>query len=77
MVIKNLRVVTFNGIIENGYIAFSNGVITEVGSNYEGEDAVDGRGQIAMPGFIDIHTHGSCGIDFMDANRHVWIGRKC
>ena len=67
MIIKNLRIVTLNGVIENGYLEFSNGVITNVGSDYEGKDAVDGKNQIAMPGFIDIHTHGSCGIDFMDA----------
>ena len=66
MVIKNLRIVTLEGVIENGYLEFENGVITKVGSNYEGE-AIDGKNQIAMPGFIDIHTHGSCGIDFMDA----------
>ena len=66
MVIKNLRIVTLEGVIENGYIEFENGVITNIGSNYEGE-AIDGKNQIAMPGFIDIHTHGSCGIDFMDA----------
>ena len=66
MVIKKLRIVTLEGVIENGYIEFENGVITNIGSNYEGE-AIDGKNQIAMPGFIDIHTHGSCGIDFMDA----------
>lgn len=69
MIIKNLRIVTLNGVIENGYIEFSNGMITNIGSNYEGLDAVDGNNQIAMPGFIDIHTHGSCGIDFMDASK--------
>ena len=31
------------------------------------DEVVDGNGKIAMPGFVDIHTHGSCGIDFMDA----------
>lgn len=67
MVIKNLRIVTTDGVIDNGYLEFSDGVITKVGSNYEGLEAIDGNNQIAMPGFIDIHTHGSCGIDFMDA----------
>ena len=67
MVIKNLKIVTLNEVIENGYIEFENGIITGIGTNYEGLDAIDGEGKIAMPGFIDIHTHGSCGIDFMDA----------
>ena len=67
MIIKNLKIVTLDRILENGYIKFSDGVIIEIGTNYEGLDAIDGMGKIAMPGFIDIHTHGSCGIDFMDA----------
>ena len=66
MIIKNLRLVTLDKVIENGYIEFNDGVITKIGSNYEGE-AIDGNNMIAMPGFLDIHTHGSCGIDFMDA----------
>ena len=67
MVIKNIRLVTLDKVIENGYIEFNDGIITKIGSNYEGLDAIDGNNLIAMPGFIDIHTHGSCGIDFMDA----------
>lgn len=67
MVIKNLKVVTLDKVIENGYIEFENGVITNIGEGqYDGE-AIDGLGKIAMPGYVDMHTHGSCGIDFMDA----------
>ena len=67
MIIKNLRVVTLDGVIENGYIKEEDGIIKEIGKDYKG-DAIDGMNKIAMPGFIDIHTHGSCGIDFMDAD---------
>lgn len=70
MVIKNLKIVTLNEVIENGYIEFNDGVITKIAQGeYLGDtlEVVDGEGKIAMPGFIDIHTHGSCGIDFMDA----------
>ena len=69
MVIANVKIVTLNKVIENGYIEFNNGVITNIGEGqYLGNDeVVDGNGKIAMPGFVDIHTHGSCGIDFMDA----------
>ena len=68
MIIKNLRLVTLDKVVENGFIEFKDGKIERIGSDYEGLDAIDGNNQIAMPGFIDIHTHGSCGIDFMDAN---------
>ena len=69
MIIKNVKIVTLNEVITNGYIEVKNGVITNVSSGqYCGNDEVfDGLGKVAMPGFIDIHTHGSCGIDFMDA----------
>ena len=67
MIIKNIRVVTLGGVIENGYIEIENGLIKNIGDNCTDKDAIDGKGKIAMPGFIDVHTHGSCGIDFMDA----------
>ena len=67
MVIKNLKIVLEDRIIENGYISFENGIIKEIkAGEYLGE-ALDGNHLIAMPGFIDIHIHGSAGIDFMDA----------
>ena len=34
----------------------------------EATKVVDGAGRIAMPGFIDIHTHGAAGHDVADAN---------
>lgn len=67
MIIKNLKVVTLEKVIENGYIEFENGVITNIGEGQYDGDAIDGLGKIAMPGYVDMHTHGSCGIDFMDA----------
>lgn len=69
MIIKNLRIVTYDKVIEDGFITFEDGVIKEIGCDYRGIDAIDGNNKIAMPGFIDLHTHGSCGIDFMDAKK--------
>ena len=69
MIIKNLRIVTYDKVIEDGFIAFEDGVIKEIGCDYRGINAIDGNNKIAMPGFIDLHTHGSCGIDFMDAKK--------
>ena len=70
MIIKNIKIVTLNEVIENGYIEVKDGLISNISSgDYTGnEEEIDGLGKIAMPGFIDMHTHGSCGIDFMDAN---------
>lgn len=65
-VIKNVKVITPDEIIENGYVAVENGTIVEVGTNYTGADAVDGGGRYLSPGFVDIHIHGGGGSDFMD-----------
>ena len=69
MVLTNLKVVTKDRLIEHGYLQFENGRITAVGEgDYRGDDeCVDKGGLLAFPGFIDIHIHGSMGIDFMDA----------
>ena len=70
MILNNIKIVTRDAVIENGYIEMKDGVIADVRSgSYVGDDEViNGQGKIAFPGFIDIHTHGSCGIDFMDAD---------
>lgn len=71
MVLNNVKIVTLKKVIENGYIEIANKKITKIGEgSYVGEDknVIDCNGKIAMPGFIDMHIHGSCGIDFMDAD---------
>ncbi len=54
------------GVIENGWVASSKGVIVFVGTEDEflarvssepGAATVDGRGLVALPGFVDSHTH--------------------
>lgn len=70
MIIKNAKIVTLKKVIENGYLEIENKKIKKVGiGEYLGqEDAFDAKGNIIMPGFIDLHIHGSAGYDFMDAN---------
>ena len=69
MVITNARIVLIDRIIEEGYVSFSNGIITEIkDEKYSGnDDVLDAQNMILMPGFIDLHIHGIAGIDFMDA----------
>jgi N-acyl-D-aspartate/D-glutamate deacylase len=38
-------------------VAITDGVITEVGSNLDGDQELDASGCAVTPGFIDIHTH--------------------
>ena len=69
MILKHLSIVTPNRLIQNGYLRIEGEKIVEIGEGeYRGtEGAFDREGLIAFPGFVDIHIHGSVGIDFMDA----------
>lgn len=71
MILNNVKIVMFNKIIDCGYLEIENGYFKTIGDTfYQGNDKliIDGQKKIVMPGFIDIHIHGSCGIDFMDAD---------
>ena len=74
MILTNVRIVLIDRIIEKGFIRFEDGIIKEIGDKpYEGkEEALDKAGFTLMPGFIDIHIHGSMGIDFMDATEEQY-----
>lgn len=49
--------------IEGASLSFEDGVIR--GRTREGDVILDGEGELlALPGFIDIHTHGANGCDF-------------
>ena len=73
MVLKDLRIVSAEKDIPCGYIVINDGKITEIG---EGECPIEGaiskKGLVAFPGFIDVHIHGSVGIDFMDAKEEEY-----
>ena len=69
MIIKNAKIVLADQVLEGGSLSFDNGIINEVSaSEIPGAEAIDAGGAILMPGFIDIHMHGSNNIDFMDAS---------
>jgi N-acetylglucosamine-6-phosphate deacetylase len=58
-------------LLPRGVVVVQNGKITAVGSELEvplSSDAtvVDAGGGYISPGFIDIHTHGGAGADYMD-----------
>lgn len=67
--IKNANVITSEAVIENGFCAYSDGVIDYVGSEPVAADTViDAEGGYLVPGFIDIHCHGGDNLEFMDAS---------
>lgn len=61
--LKNCKIVTEDGIIENGFICFDS-TIQKIGNTPE--DGEDCSGGILIPGFIDQHIHGVGGYDVMD-----------
>ena len=69
--IKEKKIYTGDGVIENGYIRFDE-KIEEVGdmTGFEPKEddlEVNCAGTMVVPGFIDIHSHGGYGKDNMDA----------
>lgn len=74
--IFNGKVITPQGILNNGVLLVEEGKIIEISSrNIEMNDAeeIDADGNYISPGFIDIHLHGGGGYDFMDNNVDEYI----
>ena len=72
-IIKNARIVTADGI-KYGSVAYENGVITEATAQTQSEEIIDGGGAYLSAGFIDLHTHGGGGHDFMDGTVEAFLG---
>lgn len=76
LVISGAKIVTEQGILEQGILHVKDGFIAFVGemSKWDPSAAgsaaksVDTHGSWLLPGFIDVHVHGGYGADFMDAN---------
>lgn len=74
--IYNGRVITPYRIIEDGCIIVEDGRISYVGcAKEECCDCIeiDAKGSYVSPGFIDIHTHGGGGSDFMDGTEEAFL----
>lgn len=75
--IINGRILTPGGIINNGSLLVSGGLITGVNEGATGSNAsliIDAAGSYVSPGFIDIHIHGGGGQDFMDGTVEAFLG---
>lgn len=65
--IKSNRIITPDGII-SGYVYFEGDKITYVGNEQrEYSSEINAGDNYVSPGFIDIHTHGSDGVDYSSA----------
>ena len=75
--IVNGRVITPFRIIENGTVLIEDGRISSVGQgniDYPGARLIDAQNNYVSPGFIDMHTHGGGGHDFMDGTVEAFLG---
>lgn len=72
-IIKNARIVCGQDI-KNGCIAYENGVITDAADADAGAEIIDANGAFLSAGFIDLHTHGGGGHDFMDGTVEAFLG---
>lgn len=67
MIIKNGHIVLQDSVFD-GDIRIENGKIAEIGKDLFGtEPTLDATGCYVCPGFVDIHTHGGYGSDFMES----------
>lgn len=70
--IKNARVLTPQGYLENGVVVFDRAGIEHVGyawpENFQVNEIVDAAGAVLLPGLIDTHVHIT-----MDPDPNPWV----
>ena len=78
LVINDAIIILPGRISEKGYVVCEDGIITQIGQGYfpatERDEVINAGGLYVSPGFIDIHTHGAGGYDFMDGTVEAYLG---
>lgn len=64
--IKNARIFNGESFIPVTALRYENGVIAEMYDALDDSDALDAKGRILCPGFVDLHIHGSFGRDVLE-----------
>jgi N-acetylglucosamine-6-phosphate deacetylase len=70
LVLDNARIILPDREVERGAVVVESGLIAGVADaapSVAGAATLDLAGMVLLPGFIDVHIHGSAGIDVMDA----------
>ena len=79
IILKNGKVITQERVIENCGIVIKENIVRNIfkGDEFISEDdadVIDVKGKYISPGFVDIHSHGGGGYDFMDGTIESIIG---
>src|ERR1700738_3434799 len=56
MLIANARIVLVDRVIENGWLAWADGKIVEIGEGQAPERGEDAGGDLVLPGLVELHT---------------------
>lgn len=79
-IIINAKIFAWNTFL-NGYLTIRDGKILKIEKGMPetadcSRDIIDAKGQMLIPGFVDIHTHGAVGFNFMNSydNSNVLSG---
>ncbi|MBQ8576426.1 MAG: N-acetylglucosamine-6-phosphate deacetylase [Clostridia bacterium] len=73
-IIKNARIIRGGNIEENAALAYEDGILIPTPEDDAGCEIVDAGGQYVSAGFIDLHTHGGGGHDFLDGTVGAFLG---
>lgn len=72
--IRNARLVMPDGVRAGQALYFENGVITAItGSEHPCDTEIDAQELYLAPGFVDIHSHGGGGADFLDGTADAFV----
>ena len=66
--LSNTKLVLPDSEQNNASLVIADGRIRSIGTTERGDEQIDLSDCIVFPGFIDVHNHGSVGIDVMAAN---------
>lgn len=68
MILSNANYVDGEFKLKKGDIRIEDGKIKEIGENLIGEERIDCTGKYVLPGFVDSHFHGACGVKVSNEN---------
>lgn len=75
IIIEDVRIASSAYGLDHGWLLIEGGRIQTMTSGAvpavvkdQAETIIQGKGALALPGFIDLHTHGAAGVNLMDAD---------